>query len=187
MIIGIDEAGRGPWAGPMVIGAVSLSGTISGLKDSKKLTFIKRQQLFKEIIDQSIYGIGWVSPREIDAYGLTKSTKLGITRALEAFDSETIKDIIIDGNINYLNSTDWPMSRCMVNADATEPCVMAASVLAKVSRDNYMIQIASKYPNFGFEKHKGYGTNIHVMALSKFGICCEHRLSFKPIKDFIKT
>lgn len=183
-ILGIDEAGRGAWAGPLVVGAVVLGNlSIKGLTDSKLLTRTQREK-FAEIIQNDClsYGLGWVKPSEIDRLGLTRATKLGIKRAIKNIDYHEA-EIIIDGNINYLSN--FKNSKCLIKADLTVPAVSAASVIAKVARDEYMRSLALRLPDFGFDTHVGYGTKKHRAGIDKFGICSEHRLSFKPLSVFV--
>lgn len=178
MIIGVDEVGRGAWAGPLVVGAVALGEEVKGLKDSKLLSKHTRENLDKQIrASAQFVGLGWVEPKEIDDVGLSRALVLATERALiGAPDVE----IIIDGNINFLPSN--PKARCLINADDTEPAVSAASIVAKVARDNYMAEQALYFPDFGFEKHVGYGTQLHIEAIKLLGACDIHRLSYKPVR-----
>ena len=179
-IVGIDEVGRGCWAGPMVASAVILAFNIEGLKDSKKLSKRQRQHLDKQIRDKALaIGLGWVTPIEIDNYGLTKATTLAMKRALKQI-LINYDEIIIDGSINFLSPN--PKSRALIKADSLIPAVSAASIVAKVARDNYMIKLAKKYPKYGFDEHVGYGTALHLNNLKSFGVSDIHRLSYKPIK-----
>ncbi len=191
MILGIDEVGRGPWAGPLVVGAVVLRQPMVGLNDSKKLTAKKRQALAAEIHESAWVGLGWVSAKELDAVGVSESIRLATIRAIEALPKEaTFSEIIIDGNINYLyaaaNTISCPV-RAIVGADGSEPAVSAASIVAKVARDEYMTALVERYPGYGFEKHVGYGTKMHVEALLSFGVTPEHRKSYKPIARIIEN
>jgi len=182
-IAGLDEAGRGPWAGPICIAIVLLTELVDELNDSKKLTEKSRQALFDKIIlADSKTGIGWSSAAEIDELGLTIASELAAKRAYEdsALGHET--KLIIDGNYNYLK--DHPNIETIIKADGKIASVAAASIIAKVSRDNYMKKLAVEHPDYSFEKHKGYGTKVHIEALSKLGTCSEHRLSFKPVSKF---
>ncbi len=181
--MGIDEVGRGAWAGPLVIGAVILSDhNIKGLTDSKLLSKPQRENLAAEIHKSSVFaGLGWVTSLEIDQLGLTKSTVLGIKRAITSLKYKEI-EIIIDGNINYLKN--YKNSRCLIKADQTVPAVSAAGIIAKVARDEYMAKLAVKFPSFGFDSHVGYGTKRHADNLNEYGICAEHRISFKPVSVF---
>ena len=190
-ILGIDEVGRGPWAGPLVIGAVILEDPESedwqGLNDSKKLTAKKREQLSQKILESaSATGLGWVSAAELDELGLSESLKLATRRAVSKIPREKFTEIIIDGTINFLKGTDLEnLVTVLPKADAKIKAVSAASIIAKVARDNYMIKLAEAYPGYGFEKHVGYGTALHKAALEKLGPCPEHRKSFKPVAKIV--
>ena len=186
MLVGIDEAGRGPWAGPLVFGAVVLGGAeIDGLDDSKKLTKKRREQLEIEIKVKALsYGIGWVSAKELDDLGMVTACRLACRRALEQI-NVPYHEIIIDGTINFLSDTGkGKYAKTMPKADSLIPSVSAASILAKVARDNYMTQISNKYPEYGFSSHAGYGTSKHRLAIEKHGVTPEHRLSFAPLKKY---
>ncbi len=183
--IGIDEVGRGALAGPLVVGAVILSTPIKGINDSKKLSFAQRTKIAEAIIQQAeAYSLGWVSSKEIDRLGLTKAIRLAILRALKLLESNAfspVQSIIIDGNYNFI--ADDKRASTIIKADSSVACVSAASIIAKVARDNWMISIAAKrYPNYKFDCHVGYGTKQHLDALLKFGPCAIHRKSFRPIK-----
>jgi ribonuclease HII len=183
--VGIDEVGRGCWAGPVVSGAVILSDMIDGLKDSKKLSSKKRTDLSNSIQESAIaFGLGWVSPSELDHIGLTEAVRLSMYRALAKIEAEC-DEIIIDGSYNFMS--DNPKAVCIIKADDSVPCVSAASILAKVARDDYMTEQAKLYPDYGFESHVGYGTKRHLENLQKFGICKIHRLSYKPIQLIINA
>jgi ribonuclease HII len=187
MILGIDEVGRGPWAGPLVIGAVVLGGAeIPGLTDSKKLSKKKREQLDIMIREQAAgFGLGWVWPEEIDKIGLSASLKLATIRAVEQIKT-SYHEIIIDGTINFLAETNkGQFVKTMPKADLLIPSVSAASIIAKVARDNYMTEQHQKFPEYRFDQHVGYGTSAHIKAIEKHGITPLHRLSFAPIKRFI--
>ncbi|HEV2402896.1 MAG TPA: ribonuclease HII [Candidatus Saccharimonadales bacterium] len=181
MLVGIDEVGRGCWAGPLVAAAVALPEvTIRGLKDSKLLNRQQRQRLDTIIRVRALaIGVGWVSPQEIDSLGLSEATAQAMRRALEQI-TVAYTRIIIDGNVNYLR--DNQLSSAVVQADRTVAAVSAASIIAKVARDTYMIDIAQDYPNYAFESHVGYGTKLHRTRLQQYGICNLHRRSFKPIQ-----
>lgn len=182
MIVGIDEVGRGCWAGPLVAGAVLLGESIPGLKDSKKLSKKQREQLDAEIkVSAVAFGIGWVTALEVDQLGLTAAVGLAMQRAMDGIAGD-YEQIIIDGNINYFS--DNPKAQAVVAADNTVPAVSAASIIAKVARDRYMAEISLKFPGFGFEKHVGYGTAAHHAAIKLNGITELHRRSFKPIQAF---
>lgn len=189
--MGIDEVGRGCWAGPLVAGAVILKEPITGLNDSKKLT--KRQ---REILDADIrlcaeaVGLGWVSAKEIDDLGLTAAVRLAMSRAAEEVligigESVEEVEIVIDGNINYLS--DYKNSSCLIHGDALVPSISAASIIAKVARDSFMIKISRAYPDYEFHRHVGYGTKVHRSALIAKGPCGLHRMSFKPVSAAVMS
>jgi ribonuclease HII len=182
--VGIDEVGRGCWAGPLVAGAVILEGLIPGVRDSKKLTKRQREKLAAIILHQaSSCGLGWVWPEELDAVGLTEAVRLAMQRALAEV-SIAYEAIIIDGNLNFLS--DNPKSLAVVKADDSVPAVSAASIIAKVARDNYMREMSVKYPEYGFDKHVGYGTNGHLQMLKLYGVSDIHRKSFRPIQALLQ-
>ncbi|MDO8336050.1 MAG: ribonuclease HII [Candidatus Saccharibacteria bacterium] len=181
MILGIDEVGRGAWAGPLVVGAVVLGGQqIDGLTDSKKLTPKRRSVLAREIKEKATaIGLGWVSAETIDKIGLSEALKMATRLAVKDIDTP-YDEIIIDGTIKLL---DDPRVTTMKQADLLVPSVSAASIIAKVARDYYMSEVANKdYPQYGFKKHVGYGTAIHSETLAKNGPSLLHRLSFTPVK-----
>lgn len=182
MIVGIDEVGRGCWAGPLVAGAVALDQPIQGLKDSKMLSKIQRLKLATEITEKAAaIGLGWVSAKEVDALGLTEAVRLAMQRAIQLI-TVPYDEIIIDGNYNFLPSE--PRARAVIKADGLEPSVSAASIVAKVARDEWMCSsAAAEFPVYGFEKHVGYGTRLHQDMLKAHGICTLHRLSYKPIQN----
>lgn len=187
-LLGIDEVGRGPWAGPLVVGACVLRETIEGLNDSKKLTPKRREKLAAEIHEKAYCGLGWVSAAELDKLGLSASLRKACREAVKAVQAQKpeFNEIIIDGTINFLSDT--PLGKYVAvlpKADALVPEVSAASIIAKVARDNYMIKLAERFPGYGFEKHVGYGTAAHKAALLELGPCEEHRKSFRPIAELI--
>lgn len=183
MTVGVDEVGRGCWAGPLVAGAVALGKPIIGLKDSKLLSKSQRQKLALQIRVEALgYGLGWVSPAEVDKLGLTIGTSLAMQRALAQVITK-FDEIIIDGNLNFLAGD--LRARTLIKADQTVPAVSAASIIAKVARDDYMTKVAADYPDYQFDKHVGYGTKLHLEMLKLHGICELHRISFKPIKSLI--
>lgn len=183
--LGIDEVGRGCWAGPLVAGAVILREPISGLKDSKKLSAKRREQLTTEIeLLAEAIGLGWVWPEEIDKIGITESVRLAMERAVAQI-TNTFDMIIIDGNINYFPND--PRAVAIIKADDTVPSVSAASIVAKVARDNYMTEQSVLLPGYGFEKHVGYGTQLHRDALATHGVTSIHRMSYKPIQKLISV
>ena len=185
MIVGVDEVGRGCWAGPLVAGAVVLRSPIRGLRDSKKLTRLRREQLDVIIRAKAVaIGLGWVTPAEIDSLGLTAAVRLAMQRAVAQI-PPGYDEIIIDGNYNYLSSMSG--SKCLIKADDLIPAVSAASIVAKVARDAYMRTISKTYPGYGFEAHVGYGTRMHQSALATLGMCELHRQLFAPIKQLQKA
>lgn len=180
MLVGIDEVGRGCWAGPLVAAAVILGKPIAGLKDSKKLTKLQRVRLAAVIYKRATaIGIGWVSSSELDKVGLTAAVRLAMERAL-ALIEVPYERIIIDGNFNFLAKN--PKTETLVRADAVVPVVSAASIVAKVARDQYMASLDARYAKYHFETHVGYGTTQHRELLVQHGISDLHRLSFKPIR-----
>jgi ribonuclease HII len=188
MIVGIDEVGRGCWAGPLVAAAVALGEPIEGLRDSKKLSSKRRNVLAAQIHATSLgVGIGWVTPEEVDTLGLTKAVQLAMLRAMKLVDCD-YDEIIIDGNMNFFqNVTGLKTSniQTLVRADDLIPAVSAASIVAKVARDTRMTELAVEYPGYGFESHVGYGTAVHAAALKKLGVCDIHRKSYKPIMKLL--
>lgn len=183
MILGIDEVGRGPWAGPLVVGAVVLrNDTIEGLTDSKKLSKQRRERLAAEIVESdAAYSLGWVHAAELDQVGLSQSLVLATRRAVEQIKAP-YHEIIIDGTVNFLQDTGkGRFVTTMKKADLLISAVSAASILAKVARDDYMAELAEQYPGYGFESHVGYGTAKHSAAIEAYGITPEHRLSFAPV------
>lgn len=186
MILGIDEVGRGPWAGPLVIGAVVLGGaTIEGLTDSKKLTKRRREELDAIIREQAAAcGLGWVSANEIDTIGLSEALRLGTRRAVEQI-KVPYHEIIIDGTINFLaDTTKGKYVTTMAKADLLVPSVSAASIIAKVARDNYMAEQDAIYEGYAFGSHVGYGTAAHRAVIDKLGVTPLHRLSFAPLAKY---
>jgi len=177
VICGVDEAGRGPLAGPVCAAAVILPDgeVIPGLNDSKKLSDKKRRELFPIIKEKAIaYGIAFASEQEIDEINILQATFLAMKRAIEQLEGKA-DFALIDGN----RETDFGVP-CMtvVKGDSRSANIAAASVLAKVTRDLYMEELAEKYPEYGFEIHKGYGTKAHYAALTAHGMCDAHRRSF---------
>ncbi|GAC1386633.1 MAG: ribonuclease HII [Candidatus Saccharimonadales bacterium] len=186
-MIGIDEVGRGSWAGPLlVVAARSCQALPVEFIDSKLLSKRKRELLLDQIIRNCDLGEGWVTAREIDNFGLTRAMQLGVSRALEAINAKTYEEIIIDGSINYCHGS-FTQSQAIIKADANYPLVSAASIFAKVKRDRYMAALADEYANYQFEKHVGYGTKLHQQLLEQYGVSSLHRKSYKPIKQLLKN
>lgn len=177
LICGVDEAGRGPLAGPVCAAAVILPKhlQIPGLTDSKKLTDKKRRELFPLIQERAVaYGIGLASEAEIDEINILQATFLAMRRALDQL-SVRPEIALIDGN----RETDFGLPvKTVVKGDSLSENIAAASILAKVTRDNLLVELAQQYPEYGFDIHKGYGTKAHYEALRKYGPCPVHRRSF---------
>ena len=190
IILGIDEVGRGPYAGPLVIGACILPKNrdenpwIEELNDSKKLSEKKREELYKIIKENATSATGWVSAKELDEIGMSEALKLATRRAVEKIREQKVpfSEVIIDGISNFLKGTTLEKyATTMKKADLLIKEVSAASIVAKVERDNYMKELAKKYPGYGFEKHVGYGTVAHQKAMEELGLTPEHRRSFGPV------
>ena len=171
-LCGIDEAGRGPIAGPLVMAGVILTGHVEGLNDSKKLTEKRREALFDQIIEASRHHIVRFSAGQIDDHGISKCLAMGLESIMSALDSD---DFLFDGNSTFGVSG----LRTMIKADAEIAEVSAASILAKVTRDREMVEKAKEYPEYGFEGHKGYGSKKHIAAIREYGYCAIHRRSFR--------
>ncbi len=181
--MGIDEVGRGCWAGPVVAGAVLLGKPIAGLKDSKLLTKLARERLDAQIrVAATVFGIGWATSQEVDEHGLTEAVRLAMVRAFAAI-TAPYKRLIVDGNHNFL--ADVAGSETLIGADNLVPAVSAASIIAKVARDRYMSEMSTKFPGYAFERHVGYGTAAHRQAINKLGLCELHRRSFKPVQAYL--
>lgn len=177
IICGVDEAGRGPLAGPVYAAAVILPKgyIVEGVNDSKKLSEKKRDMLYDKIIDECVaYSIGIADEKEIDEINILQATFLAMRRAVAGLDIKP--DIaLIDGNKKpQLDIAEWDI----VKGDSKSANIAAASIIAKVSRDRYMLEMARKYPQYQFEKHKGYGTKLHYEMIDKYGISDIHRKTF---------
>ena len=186
LICGIDEAGRGPWAGPVTAGAVILDPNqpIEGLTDSKALSEKKRAALEPIIIQRALaWDLGWASPEEIDTLNIRQANHLAMRRAVEAL-GVTPTEIIIDGN-DVPSDLPCP-ARAIIKGDLSEPCISAASILAKTARDRFMIALDTEHPGYGFSAHKGYGTKAHSEALTRLGPCAAHRQSFAPVRRAVR-
>lgn len=177
-IAGVDEAGRGPLAGPVVAAAVILCPDgIAGLADSKVLSAAKRAQLEAEIRAHCIFGIGMASVEDIDAINILQATMLAMRRAVEALGTDP-GHVLVDGN----RLPNWRYSaQAIVKGDALHPCISAASILAKQERDRMMQAAAAQHPHYGWERNMGYGTPEHLAALRAHGPCPLHRKSFAPV------
>ena len=193
MILGIDEVGRGPWAGPLVVGAVILGGAeIEGLDDSKKLTKKRREALDGVIREQAAaWALGWVSAGELDEVGMSQALRLATRRAVAQIQVQcrekkvAFDEIIIDGTVNFL--ADTVLERyvtVMAKADGLVPSVSAASIIAKVARDQFMTEQDVVYPGYGFASNAGYGVAKHRAAIEQLGVTPLHRLSFAPLVKY---
>jgi ribonuclease HII len=183
MILGIDEVGRGAWAGPMVVGAAVLGDAkIEGLTDSKKLTKKARERLAIEIRQKAAgVGLGWVSAKTIDSIGLSAALKLAARRAIADIGCD-YDEVIIDGTIRLIEGPNVTMLK---KADLLIPTVSAAAIVAKVARDEYMAHLDEVFVGYGFAGHVGYGTAAHMAALQKNGVLPLHRASFAPVKALL--
>ncbi len=181
LTIGIDEVGRGSLAGPLVIGIVVLEHKIDGLKDSKLLSINKRNHLNQLIkVSSRYYSTGWVWPMEIDKLGLTTATKLAIERAIQPI-NKYVHKILLDGNYNFLKD---PRVETIIKGDQTVAEISAASIIAKVSRDNFMKNLNSSISGYGFDTNVGYGTKQHLEAIKVKNISSLHRRSFIRSNSF---
>lgn len=182
LVAGVDEAGRGPLAGPLAVAAVILDPTrpIIGLNDSKKLSEKRRETLYPQIIERVLaYCIVLIEPEEIDRLNIFQATMAGMTRAVAGLTPAAI-EALIDGN---KLPKDLPCrGRAIVGGDALEPTISAASILAKVARDRLMVELDAIHPGYGFAVHKGYPTPAHLATLQRLGPCPQHRRSFAPVR-----
>ncbi|MFD0726220.1 ribonuclease HII [Lysobacter brunescens] len=183
LVAGVDEAGRGPLAGPVTVAAVILDPTrpIDGLNDSKKLSEARREALYPRIIECALaWRIEFVDAGEIDRLNILQATLTGMQRALEAL-TPAATFARIDGN-RLPTSLPCP-AEALVGGDAIEPAIMAASILAKVARDRRMLELHARWPQYGFDRHKGYPSPVHLDALRMHGPCPEHRRSYTPVRE----
>lgn len=199
MILGIDEVGRGPYAGPLVIGACILGDWqnsenaewIEKLTDSKKLSAKRREELYVLIKEKALAtATGWVSSAEIDKIGLSEALRLATRRAVEQIQKTKVpfSEIIIDGTMNFLARTKLEKYvSTLKKGDFLVKEISAASILAKVERDKYMVELDAVYPEYGFGKHVGYGTAAHQKAMEEFGLTPEHRRSFRPVREIAEN
>ena len=190
LVIGVDEAGRGTLVGSVVAAAVAFPPDfrIDGLTDSKKLSEKKREALYNQITRECYWSFAQSNSNEIDQINILEATMLAMTKAVEQLmllledNSQTIS-VLVDGN----RCPDIENCRAIIKGDLTEPVISAASIIAKVIRDRQMIALDQEYPEYGFAKHKGYGTRAHLEALANFGpIQGQHRFTFAPVKKLIR-
>lgn len=175
---GIDEAGRGPWAGPVVAAAVIFTGNIpKQLRDSKQLSQSKRELLFDEIMQNAHVGVGIQSSSQVDILGIKQVTNTAMTESIVALEVHPSL-LLVDGKDAFSFSYDF---FSIIKGDDLLPHISAASIIAKVTRDRIMQEYHLEFPEYGFDRHKGYGTPQHQAALSKFGPCILHRFSYRPI------
>lgn len=186
IIAGVDEAGRGPLAGPVVASAVILNPKhpIAGLKDSKKMSHHQRLAVAQQIKAHSIaWALGSASVAEIDTHNILQATLMAMSRAIEALANKP-SEVLIDGNT--CPPCSYPC-RAIIGGDNLVPAISAASILAKVARDLVMLEADQSFPNYGFAKHKGYGTQAHRQAIAQHGPCPIHRRSFAPMKHMTQA
>lgn len=182
LIAGVDEVGRGPLAGPVVAAAVILPSDcwLFGIDDSKKLSIARRQYFYEEIKKHAVsIGIGFSSSEEIDQHNIYQATCLAMERAVANLNQQ-VEHLLLDAmKLPQLDIAQTPI----IKGDCKSISIAAASIVAKVTRDEYMRQLGTKYPYYGFEQNVGYGTKVHLQAIEQFGITSEHRMSFEPIKS----
>jgi ribonuclease HII len=184
VVCGIDEAGRGPWCGPVVAAAVIMGqGAPTGINDSKKLSEKKRESLYEQIIKTCQYGVGVASVEEIDSLNILNATKLAMLRAFEALPQKP-DYALIDGN--QLPNLPCKM-QYVIKGDSVSLSIAAASIVAKVTRDRFLAQIAAEFPQYDWLSNKGYGTASHSQAIEKYGITAHHRKSYAPIKKYLAS
>ena len=189
-VCGVDEAGRGPLVGAVVAGAVVLDPAkpIDGLRDSKKLTAAKRDFLYEQILENAkAWGVGEASPAEIDRINILQATMLAMRRAIEDLSVRLgawPQKALIDGN----RCPELPIAaEAIIQGDAKEPAISAASIIAKVTRDRQMMRLHELHPEYGFAQHMGYPTEAHFAALKQYGACSEHRRSFSPVRKVLES
>lgn len=183
--IGVDEAGRGPLAGPVFAAAVWLPDGLKlrGVDDSKKLSPHVRSALATEIKHRVMYGIGWATEKEIDRLNILRASLLAMERALASLQVKATR-VLVDGN--HAPEMEGYEFIAVVKGDQRFACIAAASILAKVERDSWMRQMALRYPRYGFDKHFGYATRAHLQALREYGPCEIHRLTFRPVRTVME-
>lgn len=189
-VCGVDEAGRGPLVGAVVAGAVVLdpNNPIEGLKDSKKLTAVRREYLYEQIMEKAkAWGVGEASPAEIDEINILQATMLAMRRAIEDLTTRLgawPDKALIDGN----RCPELPIAaEAIVKGDAKEPAISAGSIVAKVTRDRQMQILHERHPEYGFAQHMGYPTEAHFAALKQYGACDQHRRSFSPVRKVLEN
>ena len=189
-VCGVDEAGRGPLVGAVVAGAVVLDPQhpIEGLRDSKKLTAARREYLYDQIMEKAkAWGVGEASPVEIDAINILQATMLAMRRAIEDLSTRLGSwpdKALIDGN----RCPELPLAaEAIIQGDAKEPAISAASIVAKVTRDRQMMALHERHPEYGFAQHMGYPTEAHFAALKQYGVCDQHRRSFSPVRKVLES
>ena len=190
LVIGVDEAGRGPLVGSVVAAAVAFSPgfRIDGLTDSKKLSEKKREALYNQITSECYWSFAQSNSNEIDQINILEATMLAMKKAVEQLmllieDNSQKISVLVDGN----RCPDIENCQAIIKGDLTEPVISAASIIAKVTRDRQMIALDQEYPEYGFSRHKGYGTKEHLEALANFGpIQGQHRFTFAPVKKLIR-
>jgi ribonuclease HII len=186
MIAGVDEAGRGPWAGPVVAAAVILDQELfpDGLDDSKKLTAEKREELFHEIINICDFGVGIVSEIDIDNMNILNATKLAMQKAVDSM-LKRPHVVLVDGNQKiYVKNIDVVT---IIKGDSISLSIAAASIIAKVTRDRIMTMLSEEFPHYGWHNNFGYGTPEHIDAIEKHGICKYHRKSYASISKYLQN
>lgn len=184
LVIGVDEVGRGSWAGPIIVAAFvfeSTSRIIPGVNDSKKLSPVKRNSLSPDL-SIGRYSIGSVSVEEIESLNVIGATRVAIGRAIKSL-AVTDFFALVDG---YFKDTFDFKHECIIRGDEKHYSIAAASILAKVYRDNLMKEMAKKYVHYGFDRNMGYGTKEHQMSIRKYGICEIHRKNYRPIRDYLR-
>ena len=188
-VIGVDEAGRGSWAGPLAAAAVRLRGdwSAAGLDDSKRLLPAERQRLAGQLRRRADVGLAFIEAREIDIHGLSWAQREAMRQAVACLRPAPDELIIVDGKVNYLKDF-YAASRAVIKADGKYPAVMAASIVAKVDRDRLMLELDGRYPGYFFGRHKGYGTKLHLQALRQLGALRDiHRLSYRPLAALTRS
>lgn len=186
-LVGVDEVGRGAWAGPLLVVAARLKENRTlpeGLTDSKLLTQRQKEQFYQELLMVCEFGEGWVNVEELNEIGLAAGLRLGARRAVSELNVNENEPICIDGKVNLLDES-YTGAFTIVGADLSEPIVSAASVYAKVIRDKFMRKVHYEHPQYNFKDNVGYGTQAHIAAIKKYGTSDQHRKTFKPIMELL--